>query len=147
MNNIPILSLLIWVPIFTAASVIFLKNNLKIFSRVANFSSVISLFLSYLLVSKFNFLTSSFQFIEKVNWIESFNASYHLGIDGITMPLIVLTVIIHSLLIFMTKQMESKNCTEYISIFLLLQGITIGVFSSLDSLLFYFFWEAMLIPM
>ena len=147
MTDMPILSLLIWVPILTATSLLLLQKNQKICFNIANLSSLVSLFFGYLLISNFNTASANFQLIEKLAWIKSFNASYYLGVDGITMPLILLTIIIHALLVFMTKQMESKNCVQYIAIFLLLQGITIGVFSSLDSLLFYFFWEAMLIPM
>ena len=87
------------------------------------------------------------QFELIVPWIERFNINYHLGIDGISFPLILLTTFITPIVILTARTSNKINLHQYLASFLILEGLMIGVFSSLDAFLFYVFWEAMLIPM
>jgi NADH-quinone oxidoreductase subunit M len=87
------------------------------------------------------------QFVEYSPWIERFNIHYHLGIDGIAMPLILLNCFTTPLVVIAGWQVISKRVSQYMGAFLIMSGIVNGVFSSLDAILFYIFWEASLIPM
>ena len=87
------------------------------------------------------------QFVERLPWIERFSAYYYLGVDGISVPLILLTTFLTPFIIIAGWEVIKLRPAQYFSAFLLLEGLMIGVFSSLDGLLFYVFWESMLIPM
>jgi len=87
------------------------------------------------------------QFIERVPWIEAFNVWYYLGIDGLSAPLILLTTFITPLIVIAGWDSIKNRPSQYYAAFLILEGLMIGVFAALDGLLFYVFWEAMLIPM
>ena len=91
--------------------------------------------------------TSAFQFVERVNWIRQLHAEYYLGVDGISLPLIVLTAFMTVPVVIAGWSVIDKRVAQYYATFLILEGLMIGVFCALDALLFYFFWEAMLIPM
>ena len=91
--------------------------------------------------------TSSLQYVEDVPWIGALNAWYHLGIDGIALPLIVLTAFMTPLVVVAAWDTIDKRPAQYFAAFLVMEGLMIGVFSAADALLFYVFWEAMLIPM
>ena len=83
----------------------------------------------------------------KKPWIESFNINYHVGVDGLSMPLIILTTFITILVILSAWQVIKTKPKQFMAAFLIMEGIMIGVFVALDAVLFYLFWEAMLIPM
>ncbi len=83
----------------------------------------------------------------KKPWIESFNINYHVGVDGLSMPLIILTTFITILVILSAWQVIKIRPKQFMAAFLIMEGIMIGVFVALDAVLFYLFWEAMLIPM
>jgi NADH-quinone oxidoreductase subunit M len=87
------------------------------------------------------------QFVEKSVWISAFNIHYHLGVDGISMPLILLTTFITILVVLSAWKVIQYKVEQYLAAFLIMEGIMVGVFSALDAVLFYVFWEAMLIPM
>jgi NADH-quinone oxidoreductase subunit M len=87
------------------------------------------------------------QFVERQPWIGTFNAWYHLGVDGISMPLIVLTAFITPLVVVAGWTVIQRRALQYLAAFLILEGLMIGVFAALDAMLFYVLWEAMLIPM
>ena len=87
------------------------------------------------------------QFVEERDWIPAFNAWYSLGVDGIAMPLILLTTFITPLVVIASWTVIEKKPAQYYAAFLILEGLMIGVFAALDALLFYVLWEAMLIPM
>jgi NADH-quinone oxidoreductase subunit M len=91
--------------------------------------------------------TARFQFVERTDWITTLHAQYYLGVDGISLPLIVLTAFMTVPVIIAGWSVVEKRPAQYYAAFLLMEGLMIGVFAALDSLLFYFFWEAMLIPM
>jgi NADH-quinone oxidoreductase subunit M len=87
------------------------------------------------------------QFVERTPWIGRFNAYYWLGIDGISLPLILLTTFLTPLVVIAGWEVIKARPAQYFASFLMLEGMMIGVFASLDALLFYVFWEAMLVPM
>jgi NADH-quinone oxidoreductase subunit M len=91
--------------------------------------------------------TAEMQFIEKLTWIPAFNAWYALGVDGIAMPLIVLTTFVTPLVVIAAWTVIEKRPAQYFAAFLILEGLMVGVFAATDALLFYVLWEAMLIPM
>jgi NADH-quinone oxidoreductase subunit M len=145
-----ILSVLIWLPI--AAGVVLLALGDRVPARVrlarwvALIASVLTFVLSVPLWTEFK-QTSDMQFGEWYQWIPAFHATYHLGIDGIAMPLIILTTFITPLVVIAGWTVIEKKQNQYFAAFLILEGLMIGVFAALDALLFYVFWEAMLIPM
>jgi NADH-quinone oxidoreductase subunit M len=87
------------------------------------------------------------QFVERVPWINRFNAFYELGVDGISLPLILLTTFLTPLVVLAGWEVIKLRPAQYFASFLLLEGMMIGVFAAVDALLFYVFWEAMLVPM
>jgi NADH-quinone oxidoreductase subunit M len=91
--------------------------------------------------------TAAMQFVERLPWIERFGVEYFLGVDGFSMPLIMLTTFLTPVIVLAGWEVIRKRTAEYFAAFLVLEGLMIGVFSALDALLFYVFWEAMLIPM
>lgn len=91
--------------------------------------------------------TAAMQFVERMPWIELFGVEYFLGVDGFSMPLIMLTTFLTPVIVLAGWEVIRRRTAEYFAAFLILEGLMIGVFSALDALLFYVFWEAMLIPM
>jgi NADH:ubiquinone oxidoreductase subunit 4 (subunit M) len=91
--------------------------------------------------------TFDYQFQEHLPWIPAFHATYSLGVDGISMPLILLTTFITIPVVIAAWTVIEQRPAQYYAAFLIMEGLMVGVFSALDGLLFYFFWEAMLIPM
>jgi NADH-quinone oxidoreductase subunit M len=147
-TNIPLLSLLIWTPILGGIWVLYAgdrqENTVKYLSLSVAF---ITFLLSLLLYAQFDTTTYAMQFVEKTAWIESFNINYHLGVDGIALPLILLTTFTAVLVILAGWEVIETRVSQYMAAFLILTGFMNGVFVALDAMLFYFFWEAMLIPM
>ncbi|MBD3610688.1 MAG: NADH-quinone oxidoreductase subunit M [Gammaproteobacteria bacterium] len=147
--ELPLLSLLIWTPILGGVLVLLTgsdKNALeaKVISLLV---SVVTFALSLPLFGLFDTATATMQFTEQHRWIESFNVNYTLGVDGISMPLIVLTTFTTVLVIMAGWEVIQYKVAQYMAAFLIMEGLMIGVFSALDAMLFYVFWEAMLIPM
>ena len=95
----------------------------------------------------FNTSTFDLQFVERLPWIPALNSTYYLGIDGISLPLILLTTLITIPVVVAAWTVIESRPAQYYAAFLIMEGLMIGVFSAADALLFYFFWEAMLIPM
>jgi NADH-quinone oxidoreductase subunit M len=106
-----------------------------------------ALLLSVPLWSLFQRGTAQMQFVERAPWIPTIHAQYYIGVDGISMPLILLTTFTTVLIVIASWQNVQKRVAQYFAAFLLLEGLMIGVFAALDGVLFYVFWEAMLIPM
>jgi NADH-quinone oxidoreductase subunit M len=146
--NLPFLSLLIWTPILGGVWVLFMgdrqENTVKIFSFAV---SILVFVLSILAYREFDNTSSQMQFVEFREWISIFNINYHLGVDGIAFPLILLTTFTSVLVILSAWEVIESRISQFMAAFLMLEGLMIGVFSSSDAILFYFFWEAMLIPM
>jgi NADH-quinone oxidoreductase subunit M len=143
-----LLSWLIWLPIAAGVVLLLLGDRRIAAGRwVALAASIATLALCVPLWSGFDLTTSSLQYVEDVPWIGALNAWYHLGIDGIALPLIVLTAFMTPLVVVAAWDTIEKRPSQYFAAFLVMEGLMIGVFSAGDALLFYVFWEAMLIPM
>jgi len=148
MQDSGLLSLLVWLPIVGGLVVLALGESRVALGRgVALGTSLVALALSVPLYQGFDTSTAPFQFVEQLPWIPAFNATYHLGVDGISLPLILLTTFITVPILIAAWTVIEQRASQYFAAFLILEGLMVGVFSALDALLFYFFWEAMLIPM
>ena len=147
--DMPILSILVWLPIASAIVVLLLGSQVRaeLGKRIALGASAITFVLSIPLYTQFDAGTAAMQFVERATWIARFNADYHLGVDGISMPLILLTTFLTPLVILAGWEVIKVRPAQYFAAFLLLEGMMIGTFAALDALLFYVFWEAMLVPM
>ncbi|MFK5893830.1 MAG: NADH-quinone oxidoreductase subunit M [Pseudomonadota bacterium] len=147
-SDLPLLSLVIWLPIFGGLLVLFTGSKNAVEAKVLSLVITIATFLlSVLLYTNFDSSTANMQFTELHPWIDSFNINYSLGIDGLSMPLIILTTFITVLVVIAGWKVIQSQPAQYMASFLILEGLMIGVFASLDAMLFYVFWEAMLIPM
>jgi len=149
-----ILSLLTWLPIFGGIAVLIAGDGGdSTSSRAAGMRllsvsvSLLTFVLSVFLYNNFDTTTASMQFVERSPWIEALNVEYFLGVDGISAPLIILTAFITPLVIIAGWDSIKDRPAQYFAAFLILEGLMIGVFAALDGLLFYMFWEAMLVPM
>jgi NADH-quinone oxidoreductase subunit M len=147
--SLPLLSVLIWLPIAGAVVVLLLGSSARaqLGKQVALGTSILTFVLSIPLFTRFDSATAAMQFVESVPWIERFQASYGLGVDGISMPLILLTTFLTPIVVIAGWQVIKLRPAQYFASFLLLEGMMIGVFAATDALLFYVFWEAMLVPM
>ncbi|SFV63185.1 NADH-ubiquinone oxidoreductase chain M [hydrothermal vent metagenome] len=139
-----LLSILIWIPILISLVLLQIKND-SIIRFIAVSTSLFVFILSLSLWKEFDSTTYLMQFVEQKSWIKSFNIEYYLGVDGISMPLIILSTFSTVLVLIGAWNMPRLN--QYMASFLMMEGLIIGVFSALDSMLFYIFWEASLIPM
>ena len=144
-----ILSIAIWTPISLGILLLILQKNLseKIIYKLGNIFGLIAFLITIPLYIFFDTTYSGFQFQEIAPWISHFSIQYHLGLDGISLPLVMLTSFISWLVIFISSNSISRSLGSYIASFLILSGLMIGVFLALDAILYYVFWEAMLIPM
>jgi len=143
-----LLSLLIWLPILGGVLVILIGNDRSDTARWVSVAiSVLIFVMSLSLYTGFDSTTHLMQFVEKTSWISQFDINYHIGVDGISMPLIILTTFSTVLVLIAGWEVIQKRTAHYMAAFLMMEGLIIGVFSSLDAILFYAFWEASLIPM
>jgi len=143
-----LLSYLLLIPILGGLIVLFIKKgNDKIVKWFGLLVSIFAFILSLGIYAAFDSTNASFQFIHKINWIKQLNVSYHVGADGISLILILLTTFLTPLTLLSTWKAIEKNIKMFTFSMLLLEAGMIGVFISLDIFLFYIFWEAMLIPM
>ncbi|HSR62145.1 MAG TPA: NADH-quinone oxidoreductase subunit M [Gammaproteobacteria bacterium] len=146
--ELPLLSLLIWAPILGGVWVLYAGDRQEETVKfLALGISLITFLLSVLMYLQFNTNTHAMQMIEFMPWIEAFSINYHLGVDGIAVPLILLTTFTTVLVILASWEVIEVRLSQYLAAFLILEGLMNGVFASLDAILFYVFWEAMLIPM
>jgi NADH-quinone oxidoreductase subunit M len=146
--DLPILSLTIWLPIIGGALVLASGNKAANATRwTALIIAILTFIVSLPLWSSFDTSTAQMQFVERAMWIERFGIEYYLGVDGISMPLIILTTFITVFVIIAGWEVIQYKPSEYMAAFLIMEGVMVGVFSALDAMLFYVFWEAMLIPM
>ncbi len=146
--NFPILSTLIFLPIVTAALLLPLRLKDQRGYYVAGIAaSLVNLVLSCLLLLSLSKTTVGFQFVENFKFSKSFDIKYYLGIDGISLLMIVLTAILTPICLAISINSIQKRVKEYVVAFLLIEGFVIASFCALDLLFFYIFFEAMLIPM
>ena len=149
-----LLSILIWLPVFGGLGLLLIGDDgdsesprAGMMRNVALAVSIATFLLSTGLYTGFDFSTASIQFVERVSWVAAFDAWYYLGVDGISAPLILLTTFITPLVVIAGWDTIKVRPAQYFAAFLILEGLMIGVFSALDGLLFYVFWEFMLVPM
>ena len=152
MLNLPLLSLLIFIPMIGTVFIAFLakgshQQTVDNSLAVALWVSLVNFFLSLVLTFHFDPNQAGYQFEEKLNWLPQLNISYHVGIDGISLPLIVLNCLLAILALLYVKKSVKERVKEFVILFLLMQSFIIGSFCALDLILFYFFFEVMLIPM
>lgn len=152
-NNLPILSILIWLPIVGGLLVLavnkLLSDSISVSATrwLSLLIAVATLAASFVLLKGFDNSQYAMQFYEQIPWISTFNIYYALGVDGIATPLILLTTVITVLVIIAGWEISQERLAEYFAAFLILEGLMIGVFCALDAILFYIFFEGMLIPM
>ena len=147
--DLPLLSLVVWVPIVGGLLVLLTGSGRSgLEARVlALLVALLTFALSIPLYTGFDTATYQMQFVELAPWIEAFSVNYHLGVDGISMPLILLTTFTTVLVVIAGWEVIRYKPAQYMAAFLIMEGLMIGVFAALDAMLFYVFWEAMLIPM
>ncbi|WP_374426171.1 NADH-quinone oxidoreductase subunit M [Ideonella dechloratans] len=144
-----LLSVAIWLPIAFGVVLLALGRNENPGAArwTALVGSVVSFLVTLPLITGFDTSTAAMQFVENLSWIERFNVRYHLGVDGISVWFVLLTAFITVIVVVAAWEVIQERAHQYLGAFLILSGLMIGVFSALDGLLFYVFFEATLIPM
>ena len=143
------LSLAIWLPVIGAIAVLATGNDQRanVARILALIVSIVTFLVTLPLYTGFDKASTELQYIENLPWISALNINYSLGIDGIALLLILLTSFITIIVIISAWQVIQEKVSQYMAAFLIMEGLMIGVFSATDAILFYVFWEAMLIPM
>lgn len=147
MFDFPILTILILLPILSGVALLCCGKNKQLAKWMALTLSVVTLLLSFGLYIGFDSTTAQMQFVERLSWVATFNIEYYLGIDGFSMPLIILTTVSTVLVVIAGWRVIDDRQHQYLAAFLIMEGLMIGVFAALDAILFYLFFEAMLIPL
>jgi len=144
-----LLSLAIWTPIIFGVVLLVIgrDDQARSVRWIALIGAVVSFLVTLPLYDGFKLGTSAMQFVEKGSWIARFNVNYHLGVDGISLWFVLLTAFINVVVIIASWEAITTRVNQYMAAFLILSGLMIGVFTALDGLLFYVFFEATLIPM
>lgn len=145
----PLLSLVIWLPIIFGLIVLAIgsERNPSLTRWLSLAGALFGLLVALPLYTRFDPALSTMQFVEQHVWFERLNVYYHLGVDGISMPLILLNCFITPLIVIAGWEVIRDRVSQYLGAFLIMSGIVNGVFAALDAVLFYTFWEASLIPM
>ena len=144
-----LLSLAIWTPIVLGAVLLALgrDEHARAVRWIALIGALAGLLVTLPLYGGFQTGTAAMQFVEKAVWIERFNINYHLGVDGISFWFVPLTAFITVIVVLASWESITERVNQYMGAFLILSGLMIGVFTALDGMLFYVFFEATLIPM
>jgi NADH-quinone oxidoreductase subunit M len=144
-----LLTLAIWLPIVFGVLVLATGHdrNAPLARNIALVGAVLGFLVTLPLYFGFDKMTSAMQFVEMRNWIPRFNIHYHLGVDGISVLFILLNSFFTPLVVIAGWKVIEKRVAQYLAAFLIMSGLVNGVFAALDAILFYTFWEAMLIPM
>lgn len=147
--DLPLLSLIVWLPIFGGMAVLLTgdKADGSMVRVLALVISIVTFILSLTLYTGFDTSTSAMQFVEKAAWIPAFDINYHFGVDGFSMPLIILTTFTTILVVVAGWDVIKKKPSQYFAAFLIMEGLMVAVFAALDAIFFYVFWETMLVPM
>ena len=145
----PLLSVAIWLPIVFGILVLATGNdrNAPIARRIALIGAILGFLVTIPLYTGFDKMTSAMQFVELHDWVTHFNIHYNLGVDGISVLFVILNSFFTPLVVIAGWKVIEKRVAQYLAAFLIMSGLINGVFASLDAVLFYVFWEAMLIPM
>jgi NADH-quinone oxidoreductase subunit M len=149
MTDIPFLSLAIWVPIVGGLLVLASGSdrNASVARFIALASALLGLVVSIPLYARFNLGTSAMQFVESYSWIPRFNINYSLGVDGISVLFVLLNSFITLIVVVAGWEVIKEKVAQYLAAFLIMSGLINGIFSALDGVLFYVFFEASLIPL
>ncbi|MBT3902919.1 MAG: NADH-quinone oxidoreductase subunit M [Pelagibacteraceae bacterium] len=150
MTDIPLLSLTIFLPLLGAVVILLIKedkSSVDNIRKVALCTSIGVFLLSLLIWLQFDNSKAEYQFQEKIRWFSDFNFYYHIGIDGISLFMVILSTFLTPLCILASWESIKIRVKEYMLAFLFLETVMIGMFASVDILLFYIFFEAVLIPM
>ena len=141
MHSFPILSVAIWLPIVFGLLVLAVGSdkNPAPARWTALIGAILGLLVTIPLITGFDSSTAALQFVEQANWIERFNITYHLGVDGISMWFVVLTALITVIVVIAGWEVITSRVSQYMAAFLILSGIMVGVFSTADGMLFYVF--------
>jgi NADH-quinone oxidoreductase subunit M len=144
-----LLNLLIWLPILGGVFIFLTGDdeNPNVSRYLSLFTIVLTLLMCIPLMSGFDIQINGMQFVENISWMPALGIRYHLGIDGLSLLLIVLSIFTNLIVILATWNSIKKRIAQYLSAFLIMQGLLVGVFSAMDAIVFYIFWEATLIPM
>lgn len=144
-----LLHLLIWLPIIGGLFILFTgdDNNPNVAKFLALFVVILTLILAIPLMNGFDINMPGFQYVNEWTWMPALAIHYSLGVDGLSLLLIVLTLFTNLIVILATWNSIKKRISQYMAAFLIMQGLLVGVFSALDAIVFYIFWEATLIPM
>ena len=147
--GLPLLSLLVWLPIVGAILIFALGGDKRpeMARWVAFGTSLVCLGLCIPLWQGFDSAALGYQFIEQKTWFPALNINYALGVDGFAVPLILLVCLFTPIVVLSAWKVIDKRVAHYMAAFLIMQGLMTGVFAALDAILFYVFWEGMLIPM
>ena len=150
-QTIPILSLVTFLPLVGALAILLTRGEEAIVARnarnMALWTSTVTFALSLLIWFGFERGTAAFQFVEKVAWMPLFGIGYHVGVDGISMPFVLLSTLLTPLCVIASWDAIQKRVKEYMIAFLVLETMMVGMFCALDFVVFYLFFEAVLIPM
>ncbi len=148
-TTFPWLTLSIFVPIVAGLIVLLIGRDDRpgLTRWLSLIGSVLGLLVTLPLYTGFNNATADMQFVEKTSWIETFAINYHLGVDGISLWFVLLTAFITVIVVLAGWEVIKQRIAQYMGAFLILSGLMVGVFASLDGMLFYVFFEATLIPM
>ncbi len=153
MSELPILSIIIALPLLSAVYILLFASNSQSLNKqvyiiyLAVLSSILTFIASIYLLIKFDNSSSSYQFVEHYSWIQTIGLEFHVGIDGISIFFVLLTSLLTLICIISSLFTIKKYIKEFLLCFLLIESFCIGAFSSINLLLFYLFFEAILIPM
>ena len=148
MANLPLLSVLIWLPVLGAVAVLAVGNGRAVTARWLGLAVALLTFgLSLPLLTGFDHADPGMQFVETHAWVPAYRIGYNLGADGIAVALILLNTLVTVLALVGAWRSVEKRVSQYVAAFLILEGVTTGIFAATDAILFYVFFEAMLIPM
>ncbi|MEJ8851661.1 NADH-quinone oxidoreductase subunit M [Variovorax rhizosphaerae] len=144
-----LLSLAIWMPIVIGTVLLAFgrEEHARMVRWVALVGSIASFLVTIPLYTRFDITTAKMQFVERAPWIDRFHINYHVGVDGISLWLVLLTAFITVVVVISAWEVITERVNQYMAAFLILSGFMIGVFCALDGILFYVFFEATLIPM
>jgi NADH-quinone oxidoreductase subunit M len=145
MQTVPYLTIMTFAPLAGAILIMFISSE-KLIKNIAIWVGLIPLIISFFLWGTYND-SGGYYAIEKYNWIPSIGVQYHMGVDGLSLPLVVLTTLLTTLSLWYSARVIHRRVKEFFALFLALEMGMLGVFVSLDLVLFYFFWEIGLVPM
>ena len=151
-ENLPILSIMTFLPLLGVLLVMMMRGEDQARVRanavnVGGFVSLTVLILAIIMLFRFDGSNLEFQFVEKIIWFQGLNLSYHMGVDGISVFFVVLAALLTPICILLCKQSVTHRVREYVIALLVLETLMIGTFCALDGILFYVFFEGVLIPM